>query len=159
MIQVLSSMPAVRHHEVDFCAIEGCLPLAQIRGRLLCALLCARSLLDQVLGAHILLPVEGQRGLRLRHPLLRLLDSRLLRIDLSVELGDGGLRLVDLRLHLIDSDAVIAIIAARACTIGAALERAQGNSDKLGGICGRFVQRYTWQESTTYDHTGGAWNL
>jgi hypothetical protein len=64
------------------------------------------------LGAHVLFPGECERGLRLRHLLFRLLVSRLLRIDLGVEVGDGGLRLVDLRLRLINGDPVIAVIDA-----------------------------------------------
>ena len=52
--------------------------------------------------ALVLLLREGQRGLRLDHLLVGLIDAGLLRGDLRVEIGDVGLRLVDLRFGLIE---------------------------------------------------------
>src|SRR5205085_9929406 len=73
------------------------LALSQIGARLLRALRGSRSFLQQILGTRIFLLREGERGLRLCHLLGRLLYSRLLRVDLRLQIIDGASSLLDLR--------------------------------------------------------------
>ena len=65
---------------------------------------------DQPLIALVLLLGEGERGLRLRHLLVGLVDARLLRGDLGFDVGDIGGRLIDLRLGLIELRLVVAVV-------------------------------------------------
>jgi hypothetical protein len=47
-------------------------------------------MVEQFLSARVFLLCEGQRGLRLRHLLFGLIDSRLPSLDLRVDIGDAS---------------------------------------------------------------------
>ena len=96
---------------------------------------------------------EGQRCLRLRHLLIGLLDLCLLRGDLSSQIVDACLRLVDLRMGLIALGDVIAVVKTNQFSAGIdELVVIDRNIDNRGGdlradlhgtvvecIVGRFV--------------------
>ncbi len=98
----------MRGDKVRLGACNGRLRLDQIRRGLLSRLLGAGPSLDEVLGAAVLLPGEGERGLALHHVLSGLVDTGLLLCDLGIEIGDRRVRLGDLGRGLGDRRLVIA---------------------------------------------------
>ncbi len=69
-----------------------------------------RAALQEPLVALVFLLRKGERGLRLHHLLVGLIDPCLLCADLRVDIGDISLRLVDLRFALIDLHLVVAFV-------------------------------------------------
>ncbi len=93
-------------------ALQRGLLLVQLRGVLLGVLNGAIAGLLQVLVARRLLLREHQRRLRLIHLRLVGADLRLLHVELRVDVLDAGLRGRDLRLRLLERDAIVAVVDA-----------------------------------------------
>jgi hypothetical protein len=100
-------------HQIGLCGIKSGLVLAQVGGGLLRLLLRAGAALEQRLGARILLLRESERGLRFAHLLLCLIDAGLLGVELRIEIGNCGVRLVDLGVRLGERGAKVTIVDAR----------------------------------------------
>jgi hypothetical protein len=101
-------------------ALQRSLLLMQLRGVLLGILKGAVARLLEVLVALRLLLREHKRGLNL--VLLRLVGVDLCRLhtELRIDLLDAGLRRRDLRLRLIERDAIVAVVDPGAITQPAA---------------------------------------
>ena len=87
---------------VGLCGREAGLGLQEIGVVLLRLLDGDRAALDETSVALVLLLREGEYGLRLDYLLVGFIDAGLLGRDLRVDIGDVGLRLVDLRFGLIE---------------------------------------------------------
>jgi hypothetical protein len=113
------------------------LVLLLVRHVLLGLLNRSASLACQLLIALGLLARESQRCLRLRHLLIGLVDLCLLRCDLSGQIVDARLRLVDLRLGLVALGDVIAVVEAHQSGAGID-ELVVGDrdiDDRRGNLC------------------------